>query len=176
MTMTNTHLQDLKKNYGSRFQDVFREESVIVYSGDTLHQNTVDDSNIVTIFEELNGEYPNQVGLEHKAYHSIVYINTSDMEENDELAKSVLDIFELLEDMAIYDDNHHSELENSRFAYYLENELAWEISRELDFTIEEEVIQAWIGENLDLVWENCDGSIDDHPYNTEKLAELYKQA
>lgn len=174
--MTDTYLYDLKKNYGSRFQDVFREDSVIVYSGDTLHQNTIDDSNIVTIFEDLNEQYPHQVGLEHKAYHSIIYINTSDMEENDEIAKSVLGIFELLENMAIYNDSHHSELENSRFEEYLENELAWEISRELDFTIAEEDIQVWIGENLELVYENCDGSIDDYPFNTEKLAELYKQA
>lgn len=174
--MTDTYLYDLKKNYGSRFEDVFGEESVIVYSGDTMHQNTIDDSNIETIFEDLNEQYPHLVGLEHKAYHSIIYINTSDMEENDEIARSVLGIFELLEDMPIYDDSHHSDLEDSRFEEYIANELAWEISRELYFMDDTDVIQVWIGENLELVYENCDGSIDDYPFNTEKLAELYKKA
>lgn len=148
----------------------------VIFQGDTLHQNTIDDSNVETIYQELIGEFPHEVHRKTRPYVEEVYVHVDDLESNEELAEKVLEILKALEDYAIYDETHHSDLETSRFEEYIANELAWEISRELYFLDETDDIQAWIGENMDKVYENCDGSIDDYPFNTEKLAELYKKA
>lgn len=150
------------------------DHAFIVYSGDTLHQNTIDDSNMECIYEELANKFPGQVHLTHRPYTSEIYVSVESLEDDEELADQVLDVRESLEEYAIYDCYHHSDLESERLAEYVEDVLIVDIANDLGMDSPEKVRQ-WLITHYWAVWDYFDGSVDDAPFNTEALTELIRE-
>lgn len=175
--MSNPAYETLVNNYHSSFTATWVTNlhhytpAFVIFQGDTLHQNTIDDSNVETIYEELVGEFPHEVHKNARPYVEEVYIHVADLESNEELAEKVLDILKALDYYPIYDESHYSDLEYARLLEYMRDDLPHELALELDRDDVEEIEQ-WIGDNMDTVWDHYDGSVDDVPINVEELAKL----
>lgn len=143
----------------------------VIYQGDTLHQNTIDDSNVETIYDELVGMFPLYVHKASRAYVDEVYVYTDDLRHDEELAEHVLEVLEALDDYPVFNDSHYCDLEHERLLEYMSDQLVSELAYELDRDDDEELAQ-WVRDNVDIVWEHNDGSVDDMPFNVEAIAAL----
>ena len=177
-----TNLDILRDKYSNHFTGVtpdilqptvyVNREAFIVTGADTLHQDTVGDSNVATVSEHLDAEV-----IEHM-YTTEVVVWVDDMEANDDLAGEVLAVMESLNCYPVFDDSHYSDLEYGRLQEYAADYLAGEIAYELEvdpFDDKEiDRIGEWIADNFPVVMEHNDGSVDDYPFNAKALAEMYK--
>lgn len=147
-------------------------EAFIVTGADTLHQDTIGDSNVATVSEHLGAEV-----IDH-AYTSEVVVWVDDLEDDDDLAGEVLAVMESLDHYPVFDDSHYSDLEYERLQEFAADILPGEIAYELgadhcdDAVIDR--IAGWVSDNFLVVMEHNDGSVDDYPFNVKALAELYK--
>ena len=177
-----TNLDTLRDRYSNHFTGVtpdilqptvyVNREAFIVTGADTLHQDTIGDSNVATVSEHLDAEV-----IEHH-YHTEVVVWVDELENNDDLAGEVLEVMEALGNYPVFDDSHYCDLEYGRLQEYAADDLPGEIAYELGFSMvdEEETyrISEWIADNFPVVMEHNDGSVDDYPFNVKALAELYK--
>lgn len=148
-------------------------DSFVIAQQDTLHQDTIGESNTTRIYEDLNGEFPAQVHETSRAYVHDVYVRVEDLIDNDELAERVLEIMEELDNYPIFDEGHYSDLETERLMEYIENELPLELSIELGID-EVDYLKAWIYSLDNNLYEFNDGSVDDAPFNVGELADEYR--
>lgn len=149
--------------------DYADREAFIVTSADTLHQDTIGDSNVATVSEHLGAE------VIERRYTNEVVVWVDDMEADDDLAGEVLEVMEALEHYPVFDDSHYCDLEQQRLAEYFREDLPGEIAYYLEGVTEEEVSE-WLREIDDSAWwDYNDGSVDDYPFDAEGLAEKYKR-
>lgn len=174
--MSNTAYDTLVREYPSSFTENWVTNfyhytpAFIVFQGDTLHRNTIDDSNVETIYEELVGEFPHEVRKKSRPYVEDVYVQADDLESNEELAERVLEIMKALEDYPIFDEGHYCELEHARLVEHMHDYLVSDLAYALDKD-EDEAAQ-WVRDNADTVWEHNDGSVDDVPFDVDAIAAL----
>lgn len=177
-----TNLETLRDRYSNHFTGVTPDilqptayadrEAFIVTGADTLHQDTVGDSNVTTVSDHLGADV-----VEH-LYTTEVVVWVDDLEDDDDLAGEVLEVMESLDHYPVFDDSHYSDLEYGRLqeyaADYLPGEIAYEL--EVDPFDDKEIdrIGEWIADNFPVVMEHNDGSVDDYPFNAKALAEMYK--
>lgn len=168
--------ETLEQHYPSFFTDNWVTNfhhytpAFIIFQGDTLHQNTIDDSNVQTIYEELVNEFPHEVHKKSRPYVEEVYVHVDDLESNEELAEKVLEILKALEDYPIYDESHYCDLEHARLVEYMQDYLVVDLAHALG--MDEEAVAQWVLDNEDTVWDHFDGSVDDVPFNIEEIATL----
>ena len=177
-----TNLETLRDRYSNHFTGVTPDilqptvyenrEAFIVTGADTLHQDTIGDSNVATVSEHLDAEV-----IEHM-YTTEVVVWVDDMEANDDLAGEVLEVMEALGNYPVFDDSHYCDLEYGRLQEYAADDLPYEIAYELDVDHRDDAvihsISEWVADNFPVVMEHADGSVDDYPFNVKALAELYK--
>lgn len=174
--MTNTAFETLASNYYSSFTESWVTNlhhyipAFVIYQGDTLHQNTIDDSNVECIHGELIEEFPHEVHKKSRPYVEEVYVYVADLESNEELAEKVLDILKALDDYPIYDESHYCDLENARLVEYMHDGFVFDLACELDKEVEE--VEQWVKDNQHAIWDHYDGSVDDVPFNIEEIAAL----
>lgn len=147
-------------------------EAFIVTSADTLHQDTIGDSNVSTVSDHLGAD------IIDRAYTSEAVVWVDDLEDDDDLAGEVLAVMEALDHYPLFDESHYCDLEYGRLQEYAADDLPSEIAYELGFSMvdEKEIdrISEWVADHFPVVMEHADGSVDDVPFNIEALAELYK--
>ena len=139
---------------------------------DTLHQDTIGDSNVATVSDHLGPDI-----VEH-LYTTEVVVWVDDLEDDDDLAGEVLEVMEALDHYPVFDESHYCDLEYERLQAYAADVLPYEIASELDLDRRDEAvidrIMEWMSDNFPVVVEHNDGSVDDYPFNVKALAELYK--
>lgn len=174
--MTNTAYETLEQHYPSFFTDNWVTNfhhytpAFIIFQGDTLHQNTIDDSNVQTIYEELVDEFPHEVRIKSRPYVDEVYVSVDDLASNEELAERVAEVLKALDDYPIYDESHYCDLEHSRLVEYMHDGFVFDLACELDKEVEE--VEQWVKDNQQAIWDHYDGSVDDVPFNIEEIAAL----
>ena len=90
----------------------------------------------------------------------------------DKDVNTVVKILETLQDYAVYDDKHCTELEGQRFEKYVQDSLPWDLWLEFsaDEDVSEDDCRAWIDTHELEVTECFVGSVDDQPIDTKLLA------
>lgn len=175
--MSNTAFETLVERYPNYLTDKWVTNlhhdtpAFVIYQADTLHQNTIDDSNVETIYDELVGMFPQYVHKESRPYVDEVYVYTDDLRHDEELAEHVLEVLEALDNYPVFNEQHYYDLEHERLVEYMSDQLVSELAYELDRDDDEELAQ-WVRDNVDIVWEHNDGSVDDVPFNVEAIAAL----
>lgn len=175
--MSNTAYDTLVRDYSSNFTDNWVSNffhyipSFVLFQGDTLHRNTIDDSNVETIYEELVCEFPNKIHLKSRPYVDDVHVHVDNLESNEELAERVLEVLKALDDYPIYDESHYYELEHARLVEYMHDGFVTDLAHELDRDDDEELAQ-WVRDNVDTIMDHFDGSVDDVPFDVEEIARL----
>lgn len=179
--MSNIAFDTLVSNYPGQFTDNwsrdgrawvnYSEPAFVIYQGDTLHQNTIDDSNVETIYQELVGEFPHEVHRKSRPYVEELYVHVGDLESNEELAECVLEILVALDDYPVFDESHYCELEHERLVEYMHDGFVTDLAHELGRDDDEELAQ-WVHDNVENIWDHYDGSVDDVPFNVEDIAKL----
>lgn len=152
--------------------DYVNREAFIVTGADTLHQDTVGDSNVATVSDHLGADI-----VEHM-YTTEVVVWVDDLEDDDDLAGEVLAVMEALDHYPVFDESHYCDLEYGRLQEYAADDLPYDIAYELGVDLRDDAeidrITEWVSDNYVDVLANVDGSVDDAPFNIEALAELYK--
>lgn len=192
---------ELRTNYRHKFTDTWPATTVvgtgysanpafIIISADTMTQNTHADSNLITVKEHLNALFPYSVQCKDRAFVSEIYTPIDLLEGNPELAQEILDVLDTLLNNAVFDDAHYSELELERLNEYVIDALAYDMKSDMMRTLLEARpgadlesmgeldianIQDWIDRHSSTVLEHNDGHVDDVPFNSLALAELYLQ-
>lgn len=192
---------ELRKNYRYKFTDTWPANAVtgtgyyanpafIIASADALTQDTHADSNLITVKEHLNGLLPHSVQRKDRAFVSEIYTPIDLLEHDPELAQEILDVLDTLSNNAVFDDTHYSELELERLNEYVIDTLAYDMKSDMMRTLLESqpeadleameeldiaAIQDWIDLHSSTVLEHNDGSVDDVPFNSLALAQLYLQ-
>lgn len=172
----NTAFETLVERYPNYLTDNWMTNwshgtpAFVVYQADTLHQNTIDDSNVETIYDELVGMFPQYVHRASRPYVDEVYVYTDDLRHDEELAEHVLEVLEALDNYPVFNEGHYCDLEHERLVEHMHDYLVSDLAYALDKD-EEEVAQ-WVRDNVDIVWEHNDGSVDDVPFNVEAIAAL----
>lgn len=179
------NLYELNRLFSNKFSSHWNRNAVpieyrhgndafVIESYDTLHQNTLGESNTTRIYEDLGEEFPGLVHESTRPYVHDVYVRVEDLINHDNLAERVLEICEDMDDYPAYDESHFSELENQRLHEYITETLPTELAYELGEEVSDQLIR-WIGDNIETIYEYNDGSVDDAPINVEGLAEEYKR-
>lgn len=192
---------ELRKNYRYKFTDTWPANAVtgtgyyanpafIIISADAMTQNTHADFNLITVKEHLNTLFPYSVQRKDRAFVSEIYTPINLLEDNPELAQEILDVLDTLSNNAVFNDAHYSELELERLNEYVIDTLAYDMKSDMmralvkarpeaDLEAMEELdianIQSWINLHSSTVSEHNDGSVDDAPFNSLALAEIYLQ-
>lgn len=175
--MSNTAFDTLESLFPNNFTETWvtnwhhTTPAFVIYQGDALHQNTIDDSNLDTIHDELVFEFPHQVHRATRPYVEELYVHADDLRNDEELAERVLEILEALDNYPVFNESHYCDLEHERLVEYMNDQLVSELAYELGRDDDEELLQ-WVRDNIELVWDHNDGSVDDMPFNIEELAKL----
>ncbi|BAU96058.1 hypothetical protein N24_1796 [Corynebacterium suranareeae] len=198
---TMSAFDELRTNYRHKFTDTWPAATVvrtgysanpafIIISADAMTQDTHADSNLITVKEHLNGLLPYSVQRKDRAFVSEIYTPIDLLEGDPELAQEILDVLDTLNNNAVFDDTHYSELELERLNEYVIDTLAYDMKSDMmrtllkaqpgaDLESMEELdiaaIQDWIDCNSSTVLEHNDGSVDDVPFDSLALARLYLQ-
>lgn len=192
---------ELRTNYRHKFTDTWPAATVvgtgysanpafIIISADAMTQNTHADSNLITVKKHLNALFPYRVQRRDRAFVSEIYTPIDLLEGDPELAQEILDVLDTLSNNAVFDDAHYSELELERLNEYVIDTLAYDMKSDMMHTLleahpgadlesMEELdianIQDWIDRHSSTVLEHNDGSVDDVPFDSLALAQLYLQ-
>lgn len=156
-------MDELRRDFGERFV----EDKLILVSRCSMSQDTIGESNERSL-ERYSG-LPVKTGWRPYVYET--WIDVDDIADV-ETAESVHGILTALRDYAIYDDSDYSELEWERLNEYVRDDLPSDLANDVGLTPwEAEYVGEWLANvPADELWEYNDGSVDDAPYSTERMA------
>lgn len=177
-----TIVEDLRRTHPNRFTDTWADPDtlnfptpafIVVSGGGGLAPDTIGDSNVFCVYEDLAYEFDVAVHKTWRPYVDEVWVTVQDMEESPELAEAVKEIVWALDRYPVYNEEDYCNRENKELNRYIEEDLEFELSLYLDDDAEH--CMAWLNENPDVLWGFNDGSVDDYPFNVESIADAYQE-
>lgn len=156
-------MDELRRDFGERFV----EDRVILASRCSMSQDTIGESNERSL--ERDSGLPVKTGWRPYVYET--WIDLDDMTDV-ETVESVHGILTTLREYPVYDDSDYSELEWERLREYVRDDLPSDLANDVGLTPwEADYVGEWLANVPDEdMWEYNDGSVDDMPINTERIA------
>lgn len=162
-------MDELRRDFGERFV----EDRLILTSRCSMSQDTIGESNERSL--ERDSGLPVQTGWRPYVYEA--WVDVDDVTDV-ETAELIHDILTALRDYPVYDDADYSELENERLNEYMRDDLPSDLANDVGLTPwESEHVAEWLANvPAEELWEYNDGSVDDMPINTRKMAKDHGRA
>lgn len=156
-------MDELRRDFGERFV----KDRVILASRCSMSQDTIGESNERSL--ERDSGLPVQTGW--RPYVHETWVDVDDITDV-ETVELIHDILTALRDYPVYDDSDYSELEWERLREYVRDDMPSDLANDVGLTPwEADYVGEWLA-NVpeEELWEYNDGSVDDMPYNTGRMA------